>query len=114
MAHIFCAHNVSKAVQNTHKMADGWLQFETEPSVLYTIVFSRSCQKSRMGKLQKSKCQIPSLRFCSMVSSKHFSQVKFHSKSPNEFPRDFPEILEPSNSRIGYFSGAACGSIDMV
>ena len=26
----------------------------------------------------------------------------------------FPEILELSNSRIGYFSGAACGSIDTV
>ena len=44
MGHLVCAHSVSKAVQNTHKMADGWLQFETEPSVLYTIVFSRSCQ----------------------------------------------------------------------
>ena len=44
MSHIVCIHNASKAVQNTHKMADGWLQFETEPSVLYTIVFSCSRQ----------------------------------------------------------------------
>ena len=48
-----------------------------------------------------------------MVSSKHFFQVKFHSNSSNELSKDFTEILEPSNSRIGYFSGAACGSIDM-
>jgi len=120
MAHILlsivCTQSVSKEVQNTHKMADEWLQFETEPSVVHDCIFT-FVSKSRMGKLPHNpKCQIPILRFCSMVSSKHFSQVKSHSVLKPGMPGhmsfpEFPEILAP---RLGYFSSTACGSIDMV
>ena len=105
---IVCTQSVSKQVQNIHKMADEWLQFETEPSVEHDCIFT-FVSKSRMGKLQ---CQIPNLRFCSTVSSKHFFQVKFHSNEHSGLWNPVvPEILE---RRIGQFSGAACGSIDMV
>ena len=112
---IVCTQSVSKQVQNIHKMADEWLQFETEPSVEHDCIFT-FVSKSRMGKLHNPKCQIPNLRFCSVVSSKHFSQVKTHSVLKPGMPGhmsfpEFPETLEP---RIGYFSSTACGSIDMV
>ena len=97
-------------------MTDGWLQFETEPSIVHDCIFTL-VSKSRMGKSPNPKCQTPNLRFCTMVSLKHFSQVKFQFGLPSKRacqtlgPRELPGILEP---KIGHFSDTACGSIDMV
>ena len=93
ISNIFMAHTlwvilywqqyVSKAAQNTHKMTDGWLQFETEPSIVHDCIFTL-VSKSRMGKSPNPKCQTPNLRFCTMVSLKHFSRVKFHFGLPSK------------------------------